>query len=155
LLQDDCYWDLMRVYVPLGTGPISIPELPAPEFSVSVRSGQLSAGSDTSGVAWDEAGQYFRGLVVTPPQSTSTVAYEYELPTGSANVRGDELEYVLKVPIQAGIPTSSLSVQITFPDGYRIVSTTADSESADPSVFRIDLVLDSDFELRVVATKAN
>jgi hypothetical protein len=154
LLKDGCYWNLMRVYLPVATEVVELPNLPAPEFSVAVRTGHISAGANTSDVGWDDSGQYIRGLVVVPPGSARKTVFEYELPAGTADVNADALEYVLKVPIQAGIPNSSLLVEISVPDGYSIVDSNIESESTDPSVFRVNQVLASDFELRVVATKA-
>jgi hypothetical protein len=155
LLKDVCYWDLMRVYVPIATESVVLPELVAPARSIAVLSGHLPVGTNTADISWDEAGQYFRGLVVVPPGSVKKTVFEYELPSGTAGVHGDDLEYVLKVPIQAGIPKSNLLVRITLPPGYRIVDSSVISESGIPGVFEVDLALVSEFELRIVATKAN
>lgn len=154
LLKDGCYWDLLRVYTPFGVEVISLPELGAPESSVAVRSGRLRAGATTAGVSWDDSGQYFRGLMVVSPGTESTIEFEYELPAETSIVLGDELEYLLNVPIQAGVPTSGISLRIAFPVGYRIIESSIGSTSSDPRIFQADLVLDSDIKLRVLATKA-
>lgn len=155
LLKDGCYWNLLRVYVPVATESIRLPNLPAPELSVTARTGHIESGADTSAVAWGDEGQYFRGLVVVEPGSSRKTTYEYELPPGTAEVDADGLEYVLNVPIQAGVPGSNLVVEIHLPEGYSIVDSTIKSESTDPSVFLVNQLLTSDLELRVVATKAN
>ena len=153
ILKHGCFWDYLRVYTPLGSEVLSLSKLPAPELSVAVRTGWLVAGSDTAGVYFDEVGQYLGGLLVVQPDSLSTLEFEYELQKGVTQISGDEIVYTLSVLVQSGVPGSMLDVQVAFPDGYRVIESNIKTDSADQSVFQLNGTLDSDIELRVVATK--
>ncbi|MDG0866440.1 DUF4012 domain-containing protein [Candidatus Lucifugimonas marina] len=153
-LKDGCYWNLLRIYTPAGVSEIDFPELPLPVGAIAVQAGHLRAGVSTSELSWDESGQYIQALVVVPPQSTSSVTFEYELPSSTAIVSGDEIEYLLQVPVQAGIPLSDIEVTIKLPEGYVFTGSSEPSDTPNGSVFSYRTELSSDIELHVSARKS-
>jgi len=101
LWANDCYWDYLRLYVPLGSELLS------------------SEGITETEVLPDEAGRTVWGsLIVVPAAASHTVRLRYRLPDLETG------RYLLYVQKQAGTEAVPLLVRVVAPEDSRLGSTS-------------------------------
>ena len=129
VLTEGCYWDYVRVYVPLGA---------------RLRS---SSGGDEPVVAFSELDRtVFATHLVLRPRERRELIFEYLLPPDVLGEDGYEL-YVQK---QAGTDAIPLEVVIARSDGLEVEAGIERPDERDPSrlVYQTDLLLDRRFSVR-------
>jgi Protein of unknown function (DUF4012) len=115
-LQQRCYLDYWRVYVPAGS-----------EFQTSdakpVAAEQLLNGVGWSGkvetLAGEAGTQILAGLLMLPIGQSSEINILYDLPTALLQTTGDgEIKYTLRVQVQPGLEGLSFQVEIEPPESF-------------------------------------
>lgn len=99
LMTQDCYWNYLRVYVPLGSQLLS-----------------TEGVTETEPPATELGKTLFAAFFVVPAGESRTVRFTYRLPESNQD------EYQLLVQKQAGTDAVPLQVQIMFPPDVRIGS---------------------------------
>jgi hypothetical protein len=135
-LLDGCYWNFVRIYTPFGANEVSLAELPLPNSATPVKSGALSAGASSSGISFDDDGQYFGGLITVESQTDSTSVFDYRLNPGTVETGGDTIEYSLQFWAQSGILERPMNIEIRLPDSFEVTFA-----SPEPSVISDNVVV--------------
>jgi hypothetical protein len=120
-LLDGCYWNYVRVYLPVGSELGAGDLLPLEAGSIASRVGLRVPGSRTVRQMDDDNGFYISGLVTVNPQSSRDVVFTYDLPKQVLRRDGDVVEYTLDVVVQAGTRGRVGTVSVVVPDGYVII----------------------------------
>jgi hypothetical protein len=112
-MQNRCYLDYWRLYVPEGAIFTSSNTIPVP-------GDRLLSGTGWDGnveMVTDEPGVIgFAGLLIVPTGSTSRVEVAYSLPNHVIKkINNDLFEYILKVQVQPGLVNLPLSFKIFLP----------------------------------------
>jgi len=124
LMAQDCYWNYLRVYVPLGS------ELIASE-----------GVTEAVTVADEEGKTVFATFFVVPTAETRTVRFIYRLPLDSTQ------EYRLLVQKQAGTDAVPLKVQVRLPPDARMLSAEREPSRSQQGWVSYDLNLRRDRSL--------
>ena len=126
LMAKDCYWNYLRVYVPLGS--------------------ELLWGegvTQTETIAEEHGRTLFTTFMVVPAAESHTVSFTYRLPA----IQGDE--YRLLVQKQPGTDAVPLTVRVHLPDQISVVATEPGAREEQPSVVAWDLHLRRDRSVRI------
>ncbi len=118
-MQQRCYLDYWRLYVPGGSELVSGTTQPVP-------AGQLLNGAGWSGQVetfTGEAGaQVFAGLIMLPPGDNRQVLLSYRLPPSILQPAGPDLqEYSLRVQVQPGLEGLPFLIEVKLPQGFTLV----------------------------------
>ncbi len=118
-MQQRCYLDYWRVYVPSGSNFISGSVQPVPAE-------QLLNGVGWSGRVESFAGeagtQVWAGLLMLPIAQTSQIEIMYSLPSSILQTKGENLiEYTLRVQVQPGLEGLPFKLEIMLPNNSGIV----------------------------------
>lgn len=124
LMTQDCYWNYLRIYVPLGS------ELLAVE------------GVTETQTSPDEEGKtVFATFFVVPANESRTIRFTYSIP--DSGLEG----YSLLVQKQAGTDAVPVKVRIILPQGVRVLSAQPEPQSRQQGVVSYDLDLRRDRSL--------
>ncbi len=120
-MQERCYWDYARLYVPEGSRLVEGPGLlAAPLGSLMARS-SLSLPLEPALDAGDWAA--WTAFFSLAPTEERTVAWTYDLPAYAIAARSDGLlEYRLRVAKQPGTDAIPLRLEIRLPNGAELVA---------------------------------
>ncbi len=128
-LIEDCYWNYLRIYTPIGSKLRSSSEHP------------LSGDFLLSGKDWDgesrkvsepgESAVIFANFILLSPGEKQTSTLEYELPAVVNTLPDGSARYSLLVRKQAGIRDDSIEVIIVLPDSAEFISS-----DPEPSTIR-------------------
>lgn len=123
-LKNACYWDFLRVYIPQGARLLSSTPLPLPQYSVAVDTGRGVPGQDTGGISSTYGKTVFSGLSVLPAGERTEITLVYDLPSSVVQRDAEGLHYQLLMQKQPGVPQREVAVDLVFPEGYRLASTS-------------------------------
>ncbi len=124
-MAQDCYWNYLRVYVPLGS------EL-------------LHAEGVTETETLSEHGKtVFTTFMVVPAAESHTVRFTYRLPAMDSGA------YRLLVQKQAGTDAVPLTVRLVLPSGVGVLSAAPEPESQEGEAVSFDLSLRRDRSVQV------
>ncbi len=124
LMTQDCYWNYLRVYVPLGSELLS------------------ATGVTQTETINDEHGKtVFAAFFMVPAAESRTVSFTYRLPDW------DGTRYRLVVEKQAGTDAVPVKVRIQLPAGAQISSAQPEPLSHQEGVVSYDLYLRRDRSL--------
>ena len=129
-MQQRCYLDYWRVYVPGGSELITSTAQPVPaeELLNSVGwSGQVES------VAGEAGTQVLAGLLMLPQGGTTRVEITYSLPsTIIQNIAANVQEYSLRVQVQPGLEGLPFQIVITLPDQCQLSEPRGRMEAIYP-----------------------
>ena len=127
LMTQRCYFDYVRVYVPSGSALLR------------------TSGEAEFNPSEEELGKtMFSAFLVLAPGETGRLVFEYELPTQTM-IRGDEEDrYVLTVQKQPGTRPYPIQVEISVPNGVKIMDASPSPSQREASYLRYDLDLTTD-----------
>ena len=148
-LVNACYWNFVRVYMPLETRLLSQTTLLLPELSVSVEIGKGLAGQETGKLSASHEKAVFSGLAVVPAGETREIALAYDHPAGSLADEDGSLVYRLTVQKQPGVRTRKTSVALVPPSGYRVSASSVPYVVQEDGRVSISLSLVRDETIRV------
>jgi hypothetical protein len=149
VLIEGCYWNYLRIYIPIGALLLGGDDLPLDAGAIASRLGGLRAGSRTLDQLFDDNGDYLSGLLTVKPRSSRDVELRYTLPTGVLNKDGGDIEYVLDVLIQAGTRRRIGTVAIDLPAGYEVVEVEPAGRSSSQGRVLIDIDTAQDEMIRL------
>lgn len=143
-----CYWNYLRVYVPVLADDIQVPPVPLPEGSDWLIWGyepadSLSIISSPQGglSGFTEIGGY---LPAEPGQSV-TLPISYRLPASRLRAIGNGVyEYRLLMQKQPGTPVEPVSLFVQLPQGARLVKSLPAPSAQQGDWVRIDVDLTGD-----------
>lgn len=131
------YKNYLRFYLPLGS---TLEQLLLNDQIIPLRQVDFSI---------DHNQTVFGFLVSIPPQEQRRLTLTYKLP-GQLNFINNRTFYSLVVPKQSGTSADPLTVSLTLPPYYRVVSTTPPREPVPGTVtFLTDLATDRVFTLEL------
>ena len=143
-----CFWDYLRVFIPVVAQDIQPPPIPIHEGSEWLIWGYEPADSLTviSSPRGGQAGlTEIGGYLVAEPQTSVTLPLSYRLPENMLrNIGGGVLQYRLLVQKQPGTPVEPVSVFVRLPDGATLVRTSPASTAQKGAWVRLDVDLASD-----------
>jgi hypothetical protein len=113
-MQQRCYLDYWRVYVPGGSELLSSTAKPVPADELLNGLGWSGRVESLSG----EAGtQVFAGLLMLPPAQSSQIAITYSLPLSVVQPEGSNLfRYAILVQVQPGLEGLPFQLEIKLPN---------------------------------------
>ena len=113
-MQQRCYLDYWRVYVPGGSEVLTSTAQPVPSEALLNGSGWSGQVESLKGEADT---QVFAGLLMLPTAKSSQVAVSYNLPSKIIQSFGTNLqEYTLQIQVQPGLDGLPFQLEIKFPD---------------------------------------
>ncbi|GEM_PF-1944044 len=143
-----CFFDYVRVYVPVLAANIDVPPIPAPEGSELLRWGYEPA--DTLSIigapqAGTERLTEIGGYVMVEPQATVTLPIRYVLPSRLLHDLGNNTyEYRLLIQRQPGMPDEPVTVMVELPEGSALASTSPGPVARDGRWLKFTVTLSSD-----------
>lgn len=122
-LQQSCYLDYWRVYVPGGSEFIGSTAQPVPGE-------ELLSGEEWDGKVESLDGEggtrVFAGLVMVPIGKSSQIITSYQLPGQIIkSISAEEMEYVIRVQVQPGIDGLPFQVEIKIPEHTNVIDQAA------------------------------
>jgi hypothetical protein len=153
-----CYWDYLRIYVPLGARLDGGDKFPLPAGSIASLVSGFSAGSQSLDQKFDDNGTYFSGLMTIESQTSKNVEFLYTLPSSVVTSQEGVFEYSLDVVVQSGTRGRPGTVEITVPDGYEVISySPIGSRRANQVIIEVDPTRDVTIEIQFakIATSPN
>ena len=145
-IADQCYWNFLRVYTPLG--------------SALVDSSRHVVPGDTlfSGRTWDNTAQpldempgltTFGNFLLLPRGGEATAQFIYDLPAGVVEPGNESSIYRLTIHKQPGRAEPTV-VNVTLPEGTTLVEAqpAPSNEEGNRLTFAWELVANTDIEVR-------
>ncbi|MBI4200058.1 MAG: DUF4012 domain-containing protein [Chloroflexi bacterium] len=143
-----CYWNYLRVYIPVLATDVQAPPIPLHEGSEWLVWGYDPADSLTviSSPRGGLAGfTEVAGYLVVEPQTSVTLPLAYQLPASVVrSLGGGVYEYRLLVQKQPGTPVEPVSVLVRLPPGAELVSTSLAPTARTREWVRLDFSLAQD-----------
>jgi hypothetical protein len=141
-----CYWDYLRVYVPLGTQLLDATLHPV--SGLELLSGQPSEGQVTVGPPEQEHDVLATFLLLRPSEALET-RFEYTLPQRVLQARQGRAEYTLVAQKQPGTHATPLRVRVLLPAGMKVEASEPEPTLMTGSEVEYALTLKTDRLLRV------
>jgi hypothetical protein len=145
---DRCYWDYVRIYVPLGSQLLEATRIPVSGealFSGEAEPGQVSAQTAEEG-PWTT----FAVLGLLPPSETQTRSFTWTLPADVVQWDANEGTYLVRVQKQPGTRGYPLTIRVRLPDKGVFLNAAPEPSAMEESWTAYETRLDRDreFELR-------
>ena len=143
-----CYWNYLRVYIPVLASDIQAPPIPLHEGSEWLIWGYEPAVS-VSVISAPRGGQAglteIGGYVPVEPQTSVTLPLRYRLPASKIrDIGGGVFQYRLLVQKQPGTPVEPVVVFLRLPEGTRLVRTSPAATAQESRWVRMDVALSGD-----------
>lgn len=145
-LADQCYWNFLRVYAPLGSKLLDSSHHVVPKETLLV--------SDT----WDSDGQViddlpwlttFANFLLLPRGETVSAYFHYELPAGIIESDGADSIYNLSIYKQPGTRAEPLRLTITLPEGVSSLETHPAPTQVDGNRLVFEMELNANTEINI------
>ena len=141
-LINDCYWNYLRVYAPLGSELLDSSRHLVPADA-------LLTGTKWEGIArvvTDEPGQLtiFDNFLLLPQSQSAESHFDYRLAPSVLSREGEDKVYRLMVNKQAGTDGDPLVVRITLPPGTNFVSSSPQPTNVDGQTVTFKAKLNTD-----------
>ncbi|MBM4406689.1 MAG: DUF4012 domain-containing protein [Chloroflexi bacterium] len=149
ILKNACYWNFLRVYVPIGSSLAGASPFPMPQGALYRRVGYNDI-EETSRTYQENDKQVYAGFFTVPEGQTRSVAFHYSIPKSAMLVQGNLLTYRLTIQKQPGLQAEPVTIAVSLPDGYRLRSSSATPISQEDRTLLYSFSLDTDKELTVV-----
>ena len=151
--REGCYWNYLRVYIPVAAQEIRVPPIPLHEGSEALIWGYELADSLTivsspgGGLAGlTEIGAY----IPAEPQTSVTLPISYQLPASTIReIGGGVRQYRLLVQKQPGTPVEPVSLFVRLPEGATLVRTSPPPTAQANGWVRLDVDLAGDVTFTV------
>jgi hypothetical protein len=151
--REGCYWNYVRIYVPVGAQDISVPPIPLHGGSEALIWGYEPADSLTiiSSPRGGLAGlAEIGGYLPAEPQTSVTLPISYQLPASSVrSIGGGVHQYRLLVQKQPGTPVEPVSLIVKLPEGATLVNTFPQHSALAGGWVRVDVDLAGDITFTV------
>ena len=145
-MMEGCYWNYLRVYVPLDTELLSA--TPHAVSAQELLSGQPSRAEVAMGPA-ERGHNVFATLLLLRPASVLETRFEYALPGSIVRSQGEKSEYVLTLQKQPGTRAVALRVRLLLPAGAEVQTSEPELTQVSGSVLEYTSTLEVDRTVRV------
>jgi hypothetical protein len=148
-MMDRCYWDYVRIYVPLGSQLLEATRIPVPGeafFSEEAEPGQVSTQAAEEGL-WTT----FAVLGLLPPSETQTRSFTWTLPADVVQWDTDQGMYSLQIQKQPGTWSYPLTVRVRLPEESELLSAEPQPSASESDwvVYQLKLNHDQRFMLHL------
>jgi hypothetical protein len=144
-MMERCYWDYLRVYVPLAS---TLVDASPHSVSGSELLGQRPSPAQVTVGPPEQGRNVFGTFLLVRPSETVETGFGYALPPNTVQVVDQRLEYELLVQKQAGTHAVPLSVELRLPDGMTLAKSEPEPASHTASVVEYSVNLETDLRLR-------
>jgi O-antigen ligase len=139
-----CYWDYVRVYVPVGSRLLKGPELSLPPGSLLAQSGDALPSKLISPTLSMDNWAVWTAFFALEPLAERSLTFEYQLPAQILDSGAGGLSYYrLQIQKQPGTDAVPLRLEIVLPPDAQVVKALPDGLT----VLDTDLSLDRDLVL--------
>lgn len=142
-----CYWDYLRVYVPIGSRLLDATRIPVP--GEALWSEEPEPGDVTVRPANEGPFLSLETLLLLPPGAIQTRSFTWELPEDVLTWQGDEGVYTLRVQKQPGTAGHPLTVRVRLDDGDTMLSADPPPSAFEGTTIVFQTRLDRDREFTV------
>jgi hypothetical protein len=147
-MQQRCYLDYWRLYVPGGSVLTSDTAQPVPAEALLNGQGWSGQVESQPGEAGSEV---FAGLLMLPQGQSSEVILSYDLPPAILQEgQNGTLEYSVLIPVQPGVSSLSFSLDVTLPRNSSLQNQGEGWTSTDGISWHWQGKLDKPIELNLV-----
>ncbi|MDA0989036.1 MAG: hypothetical protein O2783_07975, partial [Chloroflexi bacterium] len=146
--KNTCYWDYLRVYVPVGSTFISSSPFPMPQGALYRRIGYNDI-EDTRRTYVESDKSVFAGLFNLEVGESKSVAFSYTLPSRVVQGEQGRLSYNLFLQKQPGTVGTPIEVNIHLPIGYCVRQSTPGIAYLGVDQVQFTLELESDTALEI------
>lgn len=152
--KNGCYWDYLRVYVPLGSTIQSASPFPMPEGAIYRRLGYNDI-EDTLQTFIEEEKTVFSGFFNLAPEESRQVTFLYELSADVLTRQEENWSYSLVVEKQPGLLPTATNVTVSVPGNYVIEDAVPHPTKLSEHEARFELLLDSSATIELTLKEAN
>jgi hypothetical protein len=146
-MQQRCYLDYWRVYVPGGSDLLANTAQPVPADELLNGLGWSGQVENLSGEANT---QVFAGLLMLPPAQSSQITVSYSLPPSVAQPAGTNLqEYKLRVQVQPGLEGLPFRLEIKLSNNASPLNLGEGWKPVTTQIWAWQRVLDGSTELNL------
>lgn len=144
-IADQCYWNYLRVYAPLGSTLADSSHHTVPGETLFSETTWEGNGQPVDDVPWLTT---FANFLLVPRGEQEVAFFNYELPAGviTEDESGDHV-YKLKIYKQPGTKTEKLTVTVTLPDGADLIDAAPAPSQINGRQVTFDLDLNANLEL--------
>ena len=126
-MMERCYWDYVRVYVPLGSSLVEGPDLSVPAGSLLAQNSDTPGETSFSAQPTEGEWAVWTAFFALAPGEERTLAFDYQLPASVLDVGADGLDhYRLRVQKQPGTMAVPLQVEVVLPPDVELVRVRPD-----------------------------
>jgi hypothetical protein len=147
-MQERCYLDFWRVYVPSGSKVITSNAQSVPKDELlngAGWSGQVESLTDETGT------EIFAGLLMLPPSQSTQIIISYSLPSNIIQPVGMDLqEYVLRVQVQPGLEGLPFQLEIKLPNNSTTLNPGEGWKPLTDQTWIWQGILDKSIELSLI-----
>lgn len=136
-----CYWNYLRVYVPMGSRLREWSRHPVPAESILVKrnwDGDVVTAND---LPWLST---FSNFLLVPASQELESWLKYSPPIRLLETDEGERRYDLLIVKQAGTRPESVKVRVTLPAGSAVVATQPAANAVEVNLVEYDIILDRD-----------
>lgn len=146
-LADQCYWNFLRVYAPLGSKLLDSSHHIVPRETLLVSDTWDSDGQAIDDLPWLTT---FANFLLLPRGETTTAYFHYELPAGIIESDGADSIYRLAIYKQPGTRAEQMRLRVTLPEGASPLETHPAPMQVDGNrlVFEMELNANTEISIR-------
>ncbi len=145
-LADQCYWNFLRVYAPLGSKLLDSSHHIVPRETLLVSDTWDSDGQTIDDLPWLTT---FANFLLLPRGETVSAYFHYELPAGIIESDGADSIYRLAIYRQPGTRTEQTRLTITLPEGASPLETHPAPTQVDGNRLVFEMELDANTEINI------
>ena len=145
-MMDRCYWNYLRLIVPIGAELDSYPPIVVPGAYL-LRGRPSDDGVSVEKV--NDARKSWGQLLLLAPGDRATLRYTYQVPAGTAHKLQSHWQYRLLLQKQPGIRTLPVSLSVRLPDGMGLLGSAPWPSLIEGQVLHYALDLSSDQPVRI------
>jgi hypothetical protein len=146
-MMQRCYWNYLRILAPAGARLVAAtPHSVGAQHLISGRPSPARVLAEPSVVGR----QVFATFMLVPRGEVLETAFSFALPPGIVKAAdGEPTEYSLTVQRQPGMRNVHATVEVTLPDGARLLRSEPEPSGHEGNVVSFDLHLSSDRTIRL------
>ncbi len=145
-LSQGCYWDYLRVYLPLRATPVAWPSLPLPPGSLYAQGDPLH-DPDTFRVYTEVGKTVLGGFFTIPQRGKRVLVFAYKLPGDVLKRDGQYWEYSLVVQKQPGTLGHPFHLSVSYPEDWELQDPVIAPSYSQPGLVEFQASLTRDFIL--------
>lgn len=145
-LADQCYWNYLRLYAPLGSNLLDSSRHTVPGETLFRGETWDSTGQTIDDLPWLTT---FANFLLLPRGETVTAYFQYELPNGIIEADGRDSIYHLAIHKQPGTRAEPLRLAISLPQGASPMEVHPSPSQIEGNRLVFDMELSANTEITV------